>query len=170
MQLSLQLSDDWSERVAASAEAYGAMVRGMVVQLVDTPVKGPQTNFTAMLPWSRIDTSAAFTSSMSAVCFYRGIEAIRARPDVPVGLIASSWGGTAINVWMSPSALAECDAGGAAKPPATHRAMATLADPGLESSLLGDVPTTDSVLYYNMITPLLTTPVSSFIWYQGESK
>ena len=33
---------------------------------------------------------------------------VKRRPLVPVGVVASSWGGTDIQVWMGPEALRKC--------------------------------------------------------------
>jgi hypothetical protein len=35
-------------------------------------------------------------------------QAVTAHPEVPIGMQGTSWGGVAIQVWMSPAAMAEC--------------------------------------------------------------
>ena len=45
---------------------------------------------------------------MSAVCWLYGRMIHEALGGRPIGLIATSWGGTAIEVWMPPKALQEC--------------------------------------------------------------
>jgi len=85
-----------------------------------------------------------------------------------LGLIGTSWGGTPIEVWMSPAALAACGEG--VTPPATLAATASV-DPGILGSpsfTLGG-PTLPSTLYYSMIYPWLATPITALLWYQGES-
>ena len=47
-------------------------------------------------------------SYMSAVCWVYGRMIHQALGGRPIGLIATSWGGTAIELWMPPSALKEC--------------------------------------------------------------
>ncbi|RPF72673.1 sialate O-acetylesterase [Aurantiacibacter spongiae] len=47
------------------------------------------------------DTAADF----SAACFYMGKQLRADHPDVPVGLIHSSWGGSAANAWLSPEGV-----------------------------------------------------------------
>jgi hypothetical protein len=37
-------------------------------------------------------------NSMSAMCFYFGVELTKTHPDMPVGMIGSSWGATDIEV------------------------------------------------------------------------
>jgi sialate O-acetylesterase len=46
---------------------------------------------------------------MSAVCWLYGRMIHQALGGRPMGLIASSWGGTPIEVWMPPEALHECN-------------------------------------------------------------
>ena len=45
---------------------------------------------------------------MSAVCWVYGRMIHEALKGRPIGLIATSWGGTAIELWMPPAALKEC--------------------------------------------------------------
>jgi len=45
---------------------------------------------------------------MSAVCWLYGRMIHQALGGRPIGLIATSWGGTQIEVWMPPKALEEC--------------------------------------------------------------
>ena len=46
---------------------------------------------------------------MSAVCWLYGRMIHQALGGRPIGLVATSWGGTAIEVWMSPKALQDCN-------------------------------------------------------------
>jgi sialate O-acetylesterase len=46
---------------------------------------------------------------MSAVCWLYGRMIHQALEGRPIGLIASSWGGTFIELWMPPKALQECN-------------------------------------------------------------
>lgn len=45
---------------------------------------------------------------MSAVCWLYGRMIQQALGGRPMGLIATSWGGTAVELWMPPSALKQC--------------------------------------------------------------
>ncbi len=47
---------------------------------------------------------------MSAVCWLYGVKIHEALGGRPIGLVATSWGGTAIQFWMSPKALQDCNA------------------------------------------------------------
>jgi sialate O-acetylesterase len=46
---------------------------------------------------------------MSAVCWLYGRMIHEALGGRPIGLIAASWGGTSIEVWMPPKALLDCN-------------------------------------------------------------
>jgi sialate O-acetylesterase len=46
---------------------------------------------------------------MSAVCWLYGRQIHQALGGRPIGLVATSWGGTAIELWMPPKALQECN-------------------------------------------------------------
>jgi sialate O-acetylesterase len=48
-------------------------------------------------------------SYMSAVCWLYGRMIHQALGGRPIGLIATSWGGTHIEVWMPPKALQDCN-------------------------------------------------------------
>jgi sialate O-acetylesterase len=45
----------------------------------------------------------------SAVCWLYGRQIHQALGGRPIGLVATSWGGTAIELWMPPKALQECN-------------------------------------------------------------
>ena len=90
----------------------------------------------------------------SAVAYYFGRE-LHLKLGVPIGIINSSWGATAIESWMSPQALAADPAG----PNAVERLQNT-------SEELQKKP---SSLYHAMISPLLPFALRGVIWYQGEA-
>eukprot|EP00911_Craspedida_sp_UC1_P002536 UC1_evm1s1883 len=56
----------------------------------------PQSNLTMGISWGNSDSSTV--PGLSAMCYFFGVEQVTAHPSVPVGLVASSWGGTAIEV------------------------------------------------------------------------
>ncbi|XP_005106538.1 sialate O-acetylesterase isoform X1 [Aplysia californica] len=108
----------------------------------------------------------------SAVCWVFGKQVHRAT-GVPVGLIASDWGGTPLNAWSSPESLQKCRA---AK--ATSRRTVGAAEISLPVSDSPNsppqarafyVPRDDSVLWNSMIYPLLGMTLRGAIWYQGET-
>ncbi len=98
----------------------------------------------------------------SVVAYYFGRE-LEKTLKVPVGLIATSWGGTVCEAWTSLEALD-------AEPNLKYladRARAAAKQYEVDKKPLG--PNTPTVLYNAMIHPLLKFPVRGAIWYQGES-
>jgi sialate O-acetylesterase len=90
--------------------------------------------------------------NFSAVAYFFG-RALHRELGVPVGLINTSWGGTAVEAWTSRSALA-------ASPDFAPILARVHAD---------DDPNKPSVLFNGMIRPLLPFGIRGAIWYQGES-
>jgi sialate O-acetylesterase len=115
---------------------------------------------------------------------------------VPIGLIHSSWGGTPIEAWMSPAALASDPAFAGVR----ERWQAVLAEyPSRQAAYEKDLaawtteaeaakaagkphlrrkpapppgpahPSTPAGLYHGMIHPLLPVALRGALWYQGES-
>ena len=73
--------------------------------------------------------------------------------NIPVGLVHTSWGGSAIEAWMTPNSLKDIPE----KPiPAT--------DADIKNPIA-----TPTVLYNGMIHPILGYGIRGAIWYQGES-
>jgi len=97
----------------------------------------------------------------SAVCWFAGRDLYDA-VQVPLGLISSNWGGTYIQAWSSPDALAACNI--------TKDTFVELAEnESLEKSILKGVnPNQYSVLWNAMIAPFLRSPIAGALWYQGE--
>lgn len=175
MELTVDATFNWVNETADAA-ALGATLRVFSVAMLDAyyNTSSPQTNLTAALPWAR--AAPASIPGMSALCYYFGAELVKKHPDTPVGLLASSWGGTAIQPWMSPAALASCSG---VAPALSHAELAASADPALAvvGALLlhGDAarggaaqPTANSVLYNSMIAPLLLNPKRGILWYQAR--
>jgi sialate O-acetylesterase len=85
----------------------------------------------------------------SATAFFFG-RMLQKTLNVPVGLIQSSWGATAIQVWMSEDGC---------KPFDFIKDTSTIKNP----------PTSPSVLYNAMVNPIVGFGIRGAIWYQGES-
>jgi hypothetical protein len=80
-------------------------------------------------------------SPFSAVCFYFGMNTFQnLGGDVPVGLVYSAVGGTSIERWSGPDALAQCNQTGVVQ---------------------------QSNLWIPHIIPLLPMRMSGWTWYQG---
>eukprot|EP00050_Salpingoeca_kvevrii_P011898 m.18772 g.18772 ORF g.18772 m.18772 type:complete len:521 (-) comp3696_c0_seq2:70-1632(-) len=147
-----------------NAGRFGNRLRVMSVatEASYADITTPQRNLTTSIPWSVSGPSSV--PGMSAVCYYFGTELATAQPTMFIGMISSAWGGTPIEVWMSPEALKTCRA---ASPSSEDRPGFVNPDPGLLGGLRG--PNRDSCLYYSMIYPLLPLNVKGFLWYQGEA-
>ncbi|MFA6218463.1 MAG: sialate O-acetylesterase [Erythrobacter sp.] len=127
------------------------------------------------------------TADASAVCYYMA-EAIEADQKVAIGMIASSWGGTPAQAWISAEGLrrlhsydADLDAL-ALFTASPDKARADWAARMRQPPAFGVAPRLDfheqepwstpngvSVLYNAMIAPIAPFPISAVAWYQGET-
>ncbi len=101
--------------------------------------------------------SAATAPNFSAVGFFFARAIFRAE-RVPVGILFSTWGGTAAEAWASAASLGKM---------ADFRGAVERKD-GLTGNLDRD-KNHPAVLYNAMISPLQAFPIKGVIWYQGES-
>lgn len=93
---------------------------------------------------SSLDSAARF----SAICHHFG-ERLRARLNVPIGLIGASWGGTRISAFVD---------------------AASLARHGVASEAIDRVSRQNDGRVFNaMIAPLAPLGLRGVLWYQGES-
>ena len=97
-------------------------------------------------------SSPETTPSMSVAGYFFG-KTINQKLKVPVGLIASYWGGTNVQSWMT-SEVFENNAG-----------LKKLAD---DTKPVNWAPTEPSVIYNSMLHPLVNYNIAGAIWYQGE--
>lgn len=109
----------------------------------DTPVEDCQGQW--LLP------DPATVGAFSAVAYYFG-RCLNQYLGVPVGLIASDWGGTNIEAWMSEGSVS-----------------ALGIDKEYCDKNWNEDYTPCSVLYNGMIAPVIPFTAKGFIWYQGES-
>jgi sialate O-acetylesterase len=94
---------------------------------------------------------------MSAVCWLYGRMIHQALGGRPIGLIATSWGGTPVEFWSPPEALHDCNA-------TTSEKVTIQAD--------NEIPVNgpnNTDLYNAMIYPFTRIVITGAIWYQGES-
>jgi sialate O-acetylesterase len=104
------------------------------------------------------DTALEF----SAVAYYFGRDLEKAL-KVPVGLIATNWGGTLCEAWTSLEALD-------AEPSLKYLAdRARTAAKQYETDKKQPNQNSPTALYNGMIHPIINFPVKGAIWYQGES-
>jgi sialate O-acetylesterase len=154
----------------ARADALGARLRHLSVANLDAYAAAtqPQDNFTASIAWSRASSSAATTGAMSALCYLFGAQVAEAHPELPVGLLAAAWGGVAIEVFMSPAALKQCAAEPTEPTPAERRALAVAAAGeralAAAANAVSLYPSNYSCLYYSMLHPIMSIPVTAFLW------
>lgn len=64
---------------------------------------GPSAQVARVGNWA--PTTPQSVRNFSAACYFMGRELRRAHPDVPVGLIAASWGGSIIEDWLDEPSL-----------------------------------------------------------------
>lgn len=106
--------------------------------------------FTQGQPWSVASTDSTCSAGVkagfqtfSAVCWYFGKDVFNSLDGkVPVGLVSSNVGGTAVEKWSGPDAIAKCNQTGVVQ---------------------------QSTLWTPYIVPLLPMQMSGWIWYQAES-
>jgi sialate O-acetylesterase len=84
---------------------------------------------------------------------------------VPLGMVSSNWGGTRVEAWSSPDALAACNSTSKFK---EYQKIETVL-PDFKQSFAGPNPNEVSVLWNGMMKPFLNMTIYGAIWYQGES-
>lgn len=94
--------------VKASTNAFGALQTPAdpdlrYVTIPDTSRAAPQDDLDAPTTWRRVGPETV--GDASAVCYYMA-RSLRKSEKVPIGFINSEWGGTRVESWISPSALA----------------------------------------------------------------
>jgi sialate O-acetylesterase len=100
--------------------------------------------------WALCDQET--TEKFSATAYFFG-RILQKTLNVPIGLIHASWGGTAVQVWMSEENCKEFD----------FIKMAT--DPSFPKN----PPKAPASLFNAMINPMVGYGIRGAIWYQGES-
>ena len=154
-----------AEKAFAEADSKGLHLRLLTIANRHNNT-GPQDEVVALpapLPgWNRAGnasiTGAGDFTYFSGACFFFGASLLERMPGVPVGLIASSWSGSAIEPWMPPSALLACNQ-------TLQHGTAGLCGSVLpKPSALGC-----SSMYNSMIAPLQRFSVRAILWWQGEA-
>ncbi|XP_046556230.1 sialate O-acetylesterase-like [Haliotis rubra] len=114
------------------------------------------------------DPNEADVSRFSALCMLFG-EYIQPNRNYPLGLIDSTYGGTPIEAWSSPDAIAECPT-----PNNTYLSEEEYLNPdiiydGSNGPVMPRSPLDKYVLWNAMINPFLDMTIFGALWYQGES-
>jgi sialate O-acetylesterase len=164
--------------IVAAAPKYSSLIRiaqvAMLQQYCNTTQ--PQDNLTMSIPWTRATPDVV--PGMSAIAYLTAVRLVIANPNVPVGAIASSWGGTAMEPWMPEEALKACgqydDSG--VSPDNTgvtdqniFRATSPASMSGRGRTAFDDFPDKGSVLWNSMIHPLTHLSIAGVYWYAALS-
>lgn len=126
------------------------------------------------------DPSGGQWGVFSAVCYFFGRELYKSMDGkVPIGLVASSWGGQRIEFFSSQQALNDKTCGGTRPPPHTEALNKsevgndnTAPPEKLSRFRQGDEPVlvgADTQIWNAMIHPLKSMRFTGAIWYQGEA-
>ena len=94
---------------------------------------------------------------MSAVCWLYGRMIHTALGGRPIGLIATSYGGTPIELWMPQQAVKDCNI-----PPYNSHPVQSFDKPSTKLQAY------HSLLFNTMIYPFMRTVIYGVIWYQGR--
>eukprot|EP00729_Bicosta_minor_P012061 gene12061-11421_t len=130
---------------------------------------GPYANSTwaASAPDAFVGPTGPYFTWPSAICYFYGRDLYKGLGGkVPVGLVASSWGGEPIEPFMSADALADQTCGGtkpAAAPEPVHPSTLAAAP---APAMVGDGGGT---IWNGIIAPLTKMRYAGMVWYQGES-
>lgn len=131
------------------AEAIREIAQDSRIRILRIPkAAAPEPDDDPGEPWRKVDTETLRSFSAVAGFFALGIREEPSMRDVPLGLIDSSFGGTAIEAWIPggvPDAFPEDKVSG---------------------SMFGISP---AHLYNRMVAPLTALPVKGVVWYQGEA-
>jgi sialate O-acetylesterase len=109
MQLTVNLIYNATEEIANAGNYPKIRVFTAELNTSATPV---EELFGIVLNWSLASPHSIGGPGwqyMSAVCWLYGRMIHQALDGRPIGLIAASWAGTAIEVWMPPKALQDCN-------------------------------------------------------------
>jgi sialate O-acetylesterase len=101
-----QSNMEWSMAQGKNAEQALARANDPLLRIATIPQRSassPLPSLEASLDWAR--STPAHARDFSAVCWFMG-QQLRQRLKVPIGLIDASYGGSTIQAWLGPVALA----------------------------------------------------------------
>ena len=148
MQFSVGLGFNNTAECAAAGGFPGIRVMSVYDNVSATPRDYIYPTY--LLPWARASPTTVCGGGwgyLSAICWFT-FRGVHQALGVPQGLIATSFGGSRLEEWMSPAALAVCPVN-ASRPPAPLQ----------------------SGVWNVMLTPFTLGPmaVRTALWYQGEA-
>ena len=147
MQFTLGMGNNASEEIADAANYQNIRVFTVAMEYSDEPLADlrtieevwslPNKDTLGNKPWSYF----------SAVCWLYG-KRLYNNLKYPIGLVASTWGGTPIEAWTDKPTLKKC---------------------GVQTTggQVSWVPTAEAVLWNAMMLPLTNMTIYGVIWYQG---
>lgn len=116
----------------------------------------------------KVDCEGAWTAAtpesvgaFSATAYFFARELRWAMPDVAVGIISASWGGTVCEAWTSRTTIDTL--------PDFRAALEALDTTVATQPAAITNPNTPTVLFNGMISPIVPYTLRGAIWYQGES-
>ena len=178
-----------SEEIADSANYAGLRLYTIKDTAADTPqldgVSKANYTWSTAGPSAFVPPTGAAFSYFSATCYFFGRDLYRSLGGkVPIGLVASDWGGQKVECFSSPDAMADATCGGTQELPVDASAAASdvgvaVSDAGAAlrysaierlslSTSVGDEPNPGtSQLWYGQIYPFLPMRFTGAVWYQG---
>ncbi|MEM9932710.1 MAG: sialate O-acetylesterase [Bacteroidota bacterium] len=136
------------EKAIAAGEHPQIRVFTVERSLEDAPVKHFSGN------WEK--ASQETVPEFTAVGYYFALQ-LQEKLNVPVGIIHSSWGGSAVEAWIPPSRLVQL-------PVFTSDTSAYLSMRTEKRD-----QTSPSLLFNGMLYPLIPFDIKGVLWYQGEA-
>ena len=123
----------------------------------------PADNLTMSIPWTRATPDVV--PAMSAIAYLTAVQLLIKNPNVPIGAIASSWGGTAMEPWMPAEALKACGQQDADDSFPAEMGPDVLRSMSRQGVNFADFPDKASVLWNSMIHPLTRLAISAVYWF-----
>ena len=176
-----QSNMQWSVRQSKDAVAEMANADYPAIRLFNVPLTVALTE-QADIEAKWVHTTPETVGGFSAVGYFFGRE-LHLDLDVPIGLIATSWGGTTIESWISQGAaknsetfdwlnkdwMPDVESQGEAMLNYYDRSISPRPEAPKTKRNLRNNPLVPSFNYNAMIAPLWQFGIKGSIWYQGES-
>ncbi len=150
-QSNMEYAFNWSAGVLDTGDAVAKSANNQLrfFQLKHTFANFPQENSDGEWKVSSPET----TPSMSVAGYFFG-KTLNDRLKVPVGLIASYWGGSSVQAWT---------------PQEVYQTDSELNKKAENLKPVNWTPVKPSVIYNSMIFPFKNYKIAGVIWYQGEA-
>jgi len=150
-----QSNMEWPVRASENAQHFIASANYPQIRMLTVPHRHEEQRVDDLRGEWRVCSPEA-VGDFSAVAYHFG-RIVHLETNTPVGLIHSSWGGSAVEAWTPRDALESCEE---AHPILERHAR----DPSAAPPRMRPFG-----LFNGMIHPLRDTAIRGVIWYQGES-